>query len=1087
MGYAQSGIGNDSQKRNILPFPTTANAYALDKVGKLPVDLFKGKANINVPIYTIQSEGLNIPISISYNTGGIKLNEVAGIVGLGWALNISGNITQNIVDKDDKYFSHYTKDINVANQNIRDVGVYDNDIRPYIEGFYEGNYDTKPDIFNYNLPNITGSFIVNNGKGYTIPNDDIKIETSDDIKKIKITDKEGNVFYLSPKNITSFNSGEPGPVTASESLYSLDSIKTVSNKKISFIYGKTLVYSEKNINEKANILITKKPTLGQFETTFPLPAYERYEGSNSNMEWLLTKVTFPEGEISFQYSDDNNLNTTDNDIYRKDINSSKGIALRKILITNNTGNVIKDFNFNYSYFESATINKNYQDYRLKLNEIKDNLQNNKYSFTYDESNPLPARNSNNDDYWGYINSLYNVESNSNLPQKVYTDYTSQQISLPNGRNRDTNPLYSQLGTLIKIEYPTKGSKKLYYESNRTYITNTTYDDNHSEPIGSVVNKYPGDNVFDSGTDIDTYVNIPANILAGKENPRLKIAFGNSCKNNNDTVNQIQDTSCYGSAVYRGNIYGSNGVPREFIILSPDLEPIRIMLNRMGNCRCSYNISLLSRKYNTNEVEIPLGGIRINKIEDVNENNITNIFNYNYKYFDVISNIYKDSGVLNTPFQYTYLRKNHLRRMDDFGNEVTGDPYIEKYLVVSNSSGSYNTYGTSDIVTYSHVTEYNDLGSTINIFTQNRATNRLYSHVYSDYNNWKSGLLKKSIVLNKSNDTLRVQDYKYEIKSLKNVLSGYVPLNIKDISFALDLDIVKYKKQLSPSMPIEAELYDVNKQYIAIESGKIENIETTTKDFFGNKIVESKIINNYDNNLQKPINIQSTENLLPTGEQVKISYSYAHEKDNQYLIGKNMIGIPLETTIIRKKDLLDIGKIVSKSEIVYPISQSEADTKTSGLALPYKVNSYDFNNIAQTDVTYDQYDSKGNILQYTTKDGIVTSVIWGYNSTQPIAKITGVPYSVASGLATEIITASDADINAGTEQNLIDKLDTFRKQYALQNSQISTYTYDPLIGVTSITPPSGIREIYKYDSANRLENIKDINGKLLKEFKYNYKH
>ncbi|MFC0427022.1 hypothetical protein [Chryseobacterium scophthalmum] len=245
MGYAQLGIGNDSQKRNILPFPTTANAYALDKVGKLPVDLFKGKANINVPIYTIQSEGLNIPISISYNTGGIKLNEVAGIVGLGWALNIPGNITQNIVDKDDKYFSHYTKDINVANQNIRDVGVYDNDIRPYIEGFYEGNYDTKPDIFNYKLPNITGSFIVSNGNGYTIPHDDIKIETFDEIKKIKITDKEGNIFYLTPKNIMSSDGGEPGSLVLSQSLYSLDSIRTVSNKKIEFIYGKTLSYTEK--------------------------------------------------------------------------------------------------------------------------------------------------------------------------------------------------------------------------------------------------------------------------------------------------------------------------------------------------------------------------------------------------------------------------------------------------------------------------------------------------------------------------------------------------------------------------------------------------------------------------------------------------------------------------------------------------------------------------------------------------------------------------------------------------------------------------------------------------------------------------
>ncbi|MGO4710102.1 hypothetical protein AB4Y90_13485, partial [Chryseobacterium sp. 2TAF14] len=211
-----------------------------------------------------------------------------------------------------------------------------------------------------------------------------------------------------------------------------------------------------------------------------------------------------------------------------------------------------------------------------------------------------------------------------------------------------------------------------------------------------------------------------------------------------------------------------------------------------------------------------------------------------------------------------------------------------------------------------------------------------------------------------------------------------------------------------------------------------------------------------------------------------TYNYAHEKGNTKLINANMIGIPLETTVIKKQNSNDVGKIVSKTETKYdnianlfPSSVLSQDLQTSTMS---------------TELTYDQYDSKGNLLQYTTKDGIVTSVIWGYNSTQPIAKITGIPYSVASGLAAAIIAASDDDaLNPVNEGTLIAALDAFRKQSALQNAQVSTYTYDPLIGVTSITPPSGIREIYKYDSANRLENIKDINGKLLKEFKYNYKH
>ena len=63
-----------------------------------------------------------------------------------------------------------------------------------------------------------------------------------------------------------------------------------------------------------------------------------------------------------------------------------------------------------------------------------------------------------------------------------------------------------------------------------------------------------------------------------------------------------------------------------------------------------------------------------------------------------------------------------------------------------------------------------------------------------------------------------------------------------------------------------------------------------------------------------------------------------------------------------------------------------------------------------------------------------------------------------------------------------------KNSVLSNYSITTYTYDPLVGVTSITPPSGIREVYLYDTANRLKEIREDNatGKILKEFKYNYK-
>lgn len=256
----------------------------------------------------------------------------------------------------------------------------------------------------------------------------------------------------------------------------------------------------------------------------------------------------------------------------------------------------------------------------------------------------------------------------------------------------------------------------------------------------------------------------------------------------------------------------------------------------------------------------------------------------------------------------------------------------------------------------------------------------------------------------------------------------------------------------------------------------------------------KLITTIDYNYEgMPIHSQLTKqtSVSSDGRITETQYQYAKEKNNQYLISKNIIGVPLET--VTKKD----GKVISKIQTLYPVSKTEADTKTSGLALPYSVVSQNLlTGQMDADIQYDQYDAKGNLLQYTTKDGIPVSIIWGYNQTLPIAKVEGVLYSYLLQLSPEtadIINASNLDFNAGVnndETALLSALQKFRTRFSSDarfSSLVSTYTYDPLIGVRSITPPSGIRERYIYDSAGRLEKVIDMDGKILKEMKYNYKN
>ena len=59
--------------------------------------------------------------------------------------------------------------------------------------------------------------------------------------------------------------------------------------------------------------------------------------------------------------------------------------------------------------------------------------------------------------------------------------------------------------------------------------------------------------------------------------------------------------------------------------------------------------------------------------------------------------------------------------------------------------------------------------------------------------------------------------------------------------------------------------------------------------------------------------------------------------------------------------------------------------------------------------------------------------------------------------------------------------------ALPLTQITSYTYKKLVGISSITDPRGQTVYYHYDDFNRLEFVKDDSGNILTNNQYNYKN
>lgn len=66
------------------------------KFGDVPVNLHTGIPSISIPIYELEVDGFTLPIGIAYHAGGVKVDEGASQVGLGWALIAGGLIIGSI-------------------------------------------------------------------------------------------------------------------------------------------------------------------------------------------------------------------------------------------------------------------------------------------------------------------------------------------------------------------------------------------------------------------------------------------------------------------------------------------------------------------------------------------------------------------------------------------------------------------------------------------------------------------------------------------------------------------------------------------------------------------------------------------------------------------------------------------------------------------------------------------------------------------------------------------------------------------------------------------------------------------------------
>lgn len=215
---------------------------------------------------------------------------------------------------------------------------------------------------------------------------------------------------------------------------------------------------------------------------------------------------------------------------------------------------------------------------------------------------------------------------------------------------------------------------------------------------------------------------------------------------------------------------------------------------------------------------------------------------------------------------------------------------------------------------------------------------------------------------------------------------------------------------------------------------------------------------------------SGENLVeetsyPTDSEYKTQAVYAK------MISLNMLNVPLKQKVTRN------GK--SNSSLTAYTDLGGNSVKPSALSIQKD------DQAIETRIQYNKYDSYGNPV-FVTKDNSLNVVyLWGYNGTYPVAEIRNATYAEvlsALGTAPEALSSSVAYDS---------RIDHLRTSSHLSKAQVTIYKYKPLVGISSVTDPTGLTTYYTYDSFNRLQkiSIQEPGGieQTVETYEYHYKN
>jgi len=1114
--WAQAADDDISDTYRTMVYKNTVapNTAELQKYVDVPVKPYTGVADISIPLYTISYAGIEVPITLSYHPSGIKVSEEASWVGLGWSLSMGGSISRKVIGLPDdskktlsfhegpypayEYFLvHedvgylFSPDragamISYLNGNATDqyCTQYDDlTCSHLIARTKQGRRDSSPDIFYYNFGSYTGKFLFQSeGNIINLTISDITIIPKHGLEKkiigfdiltpnglkyifedveITKTYDEGrsggwlqngqyNVFNPSLGGSDSFSKGMWAPEDSNNSDKAKD-FRTYLGNPHSSTWKLSKIVNLNNLEEinftyvNEDMVTKSPPNIQQTAYGESGEAFD-FDEDNSNFHPIissvshsasqihgkrLSKINWKGGEIKFVPS-----SQTREDIlsgYTSSqypvLNSSNSRRLERIEITSPTNDVITKWNFNTSY-------KLAKDYNISLPSI---------------DQPLYKR--------LQLNSLIQNQGVSGVEPLSY-QFHYHSVALPNKMSNETDFWgYYKPNTVDGY-----GLTKLWYYS--------------TDPISATrlsrYSIYPRTNytgtasIFDSAKDGTTAYAVDRTPSLG--GTMAETLTGITYPTGVDVSFNYELNTFY----LEGKSEAAGGLRTKYIKTDPHMRVdgddriyIREFRYRDDNDIDSGRIMALPQF-----AEHAITG-SADKFRRTFYSQPQNELNTTHGSFVGYEQVWE---VLYSGEAYDDYDRSNIEDVESNYRSASKGMGFTKYVYAIPASFGVLTEdwsnATGEYVYKNSITDYE-------AFDIDMVGKRSSYHPFPPNPNydWNRGKLLK-----------------------KEIYNGNGNLEFSTIN---DYIIKEYDK--IPVLHSGGGYYGRIGSYYHLAGWNVLHTQTETQYDYSSGSPESlSTVNTFEYNSANHHQLTAKETVDSKDDILREQFYYPDDVVSNSSLSGGQISTTerLNYTELNKDNLHQRSTVIQTNRLRNGNNMYTRRTlfknPGNGMMLPQYIKDAKEMNPLEERVVFSKYDVMGNPIQASLSNGAYLIYVYGYQLQYPIVQIEGeMTYEEINDrfidtndkTLADLSDYADSDTDTTSENTLRNWLLKLRQSLNSMGKEVklTTYTYDPLVGLTSMTDTRGYTMYYYYDGFNRLINIRDNEGNVVSEHEYNYKN